>query len=602
MDELKALKLPPDAKKRIAEWLGDEYDPATREEITGLIREKNAKELLDRFFTDLEFGTGGLRGIMGAGSNRMNPPVIARASQGLANYLRKKYKKNIKAVVAYDSRNRSREFALKTALIFAGNGIHTSLFTSLRPTPVLSFTVRHLKAHAGVVITASHNPPEYNGYKVFGHDGGQIVFPEDERIIREVRKVVRLSSVRELPEKEALGKKLLEYIDEGPDEAYLREIRTLSLALAAGDSKTDAFRIVYTPLHGSGGVPVKRALFDLGFKNVFIVKEQEAPDGNFPTVPSPNPEEPSALKLGLALCEKTTADILLATDPDSDRLGTAVRNGKGGYELLTGNQVVSLLTHYILSRMKEQGRLPENGMVIKTIVTTDLMRRIADDFRIRTVEVLTGFKYIGEQIRIQEEKKEKGRAFLQYIFGGEESYGMLAGTFVRDKDAVSAAVLFAEMASSLREKGQYVPDYLDRIYGRYGYFRESLKSLTLKGVDGLSRIQRIMETFRKKAPEAVCGISLERTADFKKRTLKEARSGKVLEKILLPVSDVITLFFENNVKITMRPSGTEPKIKFYFSIGQKECPDLAKAKEEVDGRIRTVMDGFLKIVDGIIRA
>ncbi|MDD5066849.1 MAG: phospho-sugar mutase [bacterium] len=600
LERLDGLNLSASIKKQIREWLKEDYDAETRNEISRLIADKNEKELLDRFFMDLEFGTGGLRGVMGAGSNRMNKYNIWKATQGLSNYLIRKYKKNIKAVIAYDSRRNSKEFALETALVFGGNGIMTYLFPSLRPTPVLSFCVRYLKAQTGIVITASHNPPEYNGYKVYAPDGGQVISPEDKEIIRNVRKITDIRAIKRLTEEDARKKGML--VDAGykEDEAYLLEVKKLSLNPEIIQKVSNVLKIVYTPIHGSGNIPVRSSLKSFGFRNVFVVPEQERPDGNFPTVKSPNPEEASSLELGLKLCREKDADILLATDPDSDRLGVAVKNKNSGYDLLTGNQIVSLLTHYILSQLKEKGRLPKNGLIIKTIVTTDLMKRIADDFQVRTMDVLTGFKYIGEQIKINERLKQSGKPFWEYIFGGEESYGMLAGTFVRDKDAVSASSLFAEMAAFLKHRNSSTAEYLDDIFRRYGYHKEILKSLTLKGMEGISRIKAIMDVFRNKPPDSIGSLKIRSIGDIQKNRIINTADKKVLGKYDLPRSDVLVLMLDEDIKITMRPSGTEPKIKFYFAASGQAQDDLEGTKKRIDERIDRIRDDLMQTVQAII--
>lgn len=599
MDSLNNLNIHPEIKEKVKSWLNEDYDQDTRNEILTLIKNKNENELIDRFFQDLEFGTGGLRGIMGVGSNRMNKYVIWKATQGLANYCLETIKGEIKAVIAYDSRNNSKEFALQTTLVFAGNNIKTYLFESLRPTPMLSFAVRYLKTNTGVVITASHNPPEYNGYKVYWGDGGQIVSPQDINIIKHVQLISRISSIKMLTEKQALEKKLLIYIGEEVDKVYYEKVQSLCPNCDIVKKMANNFKIVYTPIHGSGNIPVRTSLKNIGFTDVNIVKEQELPDGNFPTVKSPNPEEPATMALGIKLAKKLNADILLATDPDSDRVGTAVKDKNNEFQLLNGNQLASILTYYLLSELKSNDKLPKNGFIIKTIVTTDLMKKIADDFNIELVEVLTGFKYIGEQLKIQENLKNANKPYKEYIFGGEESYGLLGGTFVRDKDAVIASTLFAEMAAVLKYKNKTVLDYLDEIYIKYGYFKETLKSLTLKGIDGIEKIKKIMETFRNNPPIEIANLKLLKIGDIKKETLLNLQTNQVELKYHLPVSDVLILFLEDNIKITMRPSGTEPKIKFYFGVHQENITNLSQTKQEIDEKILKVMDKFLQLVNEI---
>ncbi len=600
-EKLDSLNLSDEIKGRIKEWLSPEYDEETRKEIEELIEKEDIKELEDRFFKELEFGTGGLRGVIGAGSNRMNIYNVRKATQGLSNYLKEYFKdrESISVAIAYDSRRMSDRFALETALVLAGNGIKAFLFDSLRPTPMLSFTVRYLKCQAGVVITASHNPPEYNGYKVYWEDGGQIVPPHDKNIISHVKKIKKISEVSIISKEEAMNKGLLEYIGEEVDKAYLDNVVSLSLNPDIVKEYGDKIKIVYTPLHGAGNIPVRKALERMGFKNIIVVKEQEQPDGNFPTVRYPNPEESEAMTLALKYAEEHDADILIGTDPDSDRMGVGIRDEQGKHFLINGNQAASLLTWYILSQLKEKNKLPENGMIVKTIVTTDLMKEIANDFGITTEETLTGFKYIGEKIRINEELKEAGKPYKQYIFGGEESYGYLAGTFVRDKDAVISTVLFSEMTAYLKSKGKSVAQQLDEIYQKYGYFKEELHSLTLKGVEGVERIKNIMEYFRNNPPEKIGDYKIIKIGDIKKKELFNVIENKVEATYDLPESNVIILFLEENTKITMRPSGTEPKIKFYFASFEKNIDNLNEVKRKVDNRVKEVVKKFFEIVENV---
>ncbi|HEC92212.1 MAG TPA: phospho-sugar mutase, partial [Candidatus Atribacteria bacterium] len=556
--------------------------------------------LEDRFFKELEFGTGGLRGVIGAGSNRMNKYNVWKATQGLANYLKEEFKnrEQIKVVIAYDSRRKSDEFSKETALVFAGNDITAYLFESLRPTPMLSFAVRHLGAQAGVVITASHNPPEYNGYKVYWEDGGQIVPPYDKNIITEVKKIKNVSEVKRISEDEAKGKGLLKIIGEEVDKVYLEKVKSLSINPEIIEKVADDIKIVYTPIHGSGNIPVRKSLENYGFKNVIVVKEQEAPDGNFPTVKVPNPEESEALTMGLKLAKELNADLLLGTDPDCDRMGVAVK-ADNDFILINGNQIAALLTYYILSQLKEKNRLPENGMIIKTIVTTDLMKDIADDFGVHTEETLTGFKYIGEKIKIQEELKNQGNPWKEYIFGGEESYGTLAGTFVRDKDAVIACSLFAEMVAYLKYNNKTVLQYLDEIYKKYGYYAEALKSIAMKGAEGAEKIKQIMERFRNNPPEKIGNYKVIKIGDIQKSELYNIIENRVELRYDFPKSNVIILFLENNIKITLRPSGTEPKIKFYFAISNKDTTNLSETKSKVNAQLKEIINNFLEYVQQI---
>ncbi len=600
MLQLKNLNLSEDIKKRIEEWLSDDYDEDTRNEIQNLIKDNNIKELEDRFYKELEFGTGGLRGVMGAGSNRMNKYNVWKATQGLANYLKKNFNNlnEIKVAIAYDSRNNSSLFAKETALVLAGNNIKVYLFDSLRPTPMLSFTVRHLKAQAGIVITASHNPPEYNGYKVYWEDGAQIVPPHDKNIINEVKSISSIKEILRINEEEANEKKLIEIIGEEIDEVYLEKVKSLSINPEIIKKVADELKIVYTPIHGSGNIPVRKSLKKYGFNNVTVVKEQEKPDGNFPTVEYPNPEEPEALRLGVELCKKINADFLIGTDPDCDRMGVAVKNNND-YILLNGNQIASLMAYYILSQLKEKNKLPENGMLVKTIVTTDLLSDIAKDFNVEVIETLTGFKYIGEQIKIQEELKKEGKEYKEYIFGGEESYGTLAGTFVRDKDAVIASSLFSEMNAYLKYKNIPILSYLDEIYKKYGYYKEALKSITMKGADGHKKIENIMKTFREHTPDKIGEYKVIKVGDILKGELFNKETNQIEKKYDLPTSNVIILFLENNIKITMRPSGTEPKIKFYFAISNKQIKDIKNDKINTDKILEEVITDFLQLINNI---
>lgn len=599
MEKLNALNLSDEIKSKIKEWTCDDYDEETRNEIKSLVESGDEKELTDRFFKDLEFGTGGLRGVIGAGSNRMNKYNIWKATQGLANYIKEQFPEKSSAAIAYDSRNFSDSFSMEAALVLAGNGIKVYLFESLRPTPMLSFTVRHLKTQTGIVITASHNPPEYNGYKVYWEDGGQIVPPHDKNIISKVQQVTSIKDIKHISEQEAKDKGLLHMIGEDVDKVYYEKVKSLCINPDIIKETADDIKIVFTPIHGSGNIPVRTALANLGFKNITVVKEQEQPDGNFPTVKSPNPEETSAMKMGLDLSKEIDADILVATDPDSDRVGAGIKDKLGNYILINGNQLASLLTYYILSQLKEKNRLPENGLIIKTIVTTDLITNIAQEYNTPVQEVLTGFKYIGEQIKINDDFKKNGKPFKQYIFGGEESYGMLAGDFVRDKDAVISTVLLAEMTAYLKHNKKSVIEYLDELYTKFGYYKEALKSLTLKGVDGIERIGKIMDTFRNNPPESIGDIKIEKIADFKEGVLKNRETGEIEKQIDLPKSNVITLFLKDNLKITMRPSGTEPKIKFYFAGFQRETDDLEETKRSVNNKVDSVIENVLRLVDQI---
>ena len=530
-------------------WLNDQYDEETKKEIRRLMAE-DPKELNESFYRSLEFGTGGMRGIMGVGPNRMNKYTIASATQGLANYLRKNYGDiELKAVVSHDSRNNSRFFAEVTAQVMAANGIHCYLFEDLRPTPELSFAVRQLHCHAGVMVTASHNPKEYNGYKVYWSDGGQVVPPHDKGIIQEVNAVTSLDQIRweGNPEKiETVGKEV--------DEVYLQKIAALSVNPEAIRRHHD-MKIVYTPLHGTGITMVPEALRRFGFTNVTVLESQKTPDGNFPTVVSPNPEEKSAMELAIRKADEIQADLVLATDPDADRVGIAVRNDNGEMELFNGNMTGSLLVYHLLSQWHQNNKLTGKEFVVKTIVTTELIKVIAESFKVECYDVLTGFKYIAEKI-----ENEKGKTF---ITGGEESYGYLVGDFVRDKDAVSACCMIAELAACLADENKTLYSQLKELYLKYGFYKEDLLSLTKKGQSGSAEIQQMMTGFRTSPPATINGSEVTKVIDYKASTCTE-KSG--VTSIDLPKSDVLQFFTADGTKITVRPSGTEPKIKFYFGV------------------------------------
>ena len=539
-------------RKKATLWLGNEFDEETRNEVKNMM-ENDEKGLIDAFYQDLEFGTGGLRGIMGAGTNRMNRYTLGMATQGLSNYL-KKHAANpssIKVAIAYDSRNNSTYFARVAADIFVANGFTAYLFESLRPTPVLSFAVRHHGCDAGVIITASHNPKEYNGYKVSWNDGGQVVSPHDSGIIDEVRKI---RSVREIASGGDQSKII--FIGEETDKKYMEEVRKLSLNSEIIKRHAD-MGIVYTPLHGTGYKMVPEALAMYGFTNIYPVREQSITDGNFPTLHSPNPEEPGALAMALDLAREKGADLVMATDPDADRLGIAVRKPSGEFVLLNGNQTGALLTWYIISEKKGKGELKGNEYIIKTIVTSDLLDSIAEKNGVECYNVLTGFKFFAEIMRDLEGKKK-------YIGGGEESFGYLPGDYVRDKDAVSSCALIAEIAAWARDHGKSLWELLLDIYAEYGLYREKLVNVVRKGAEGAAEIRKMMEDFRSNPPAAIDGSKVVKINDYLLLTSADLLTGK---KIPLPLekSNVLQFFLEDGTKISVRPSGTEPKIKFYFS-------------------------------------
>ncbi|MDR1879275.1 MAG: phospho-sugar mutase [Bacteroidales bacterium] len=539
-------------QRNIAIWLEGQYD----EESKACIRhwQKTDKTALeDAFYRDLEFGTGGLRGIMGTGTNRMNKYTVAMATQGLANYLRQVVKeKTPKVAIAYDSRNNSRFFSEVAADVLSANGIMTFLFDDIRPTPELSFAVRHLDCDGGIVITASHNPKEYNGYKVYWSDGGQLVPPHDENVIEEVRKIQTLAEVNFNRNGD-----LIDYIGQEIDDVYLSRLKSLSLHPDV-IKKHSRLTIVYSPLHGTGTKIIPRALSAFGFENVCLVKEQAVADGNFPTLISPNPEEPEALYMAIEQAKRLDADLVMATDPDADRTGVAVKNDKGEFVLLNGNMIIAIIAWYICKTKQQEGKINGKQYIVKTIVTSELLTEIANDCNVKIYDVLTGFKYIAEKIKDLEDKEE-------FLCAGEESYGYLTGDFVRDKDAVISCCIIAEIAAWAKEQGKSLFSVLTDIYLHLGYYKERLLSLTREGQNGAEEIRQMMENYRTNPPESICGIKLVGIKDYK---LSEAKNliDNTTEKITLPSSDVLQFFLEDESKITIRPSGTEPKIKFYFSV------------------------------------
>ncbi len=533
-------------------WLQGNYDQATKEEIIRLQKE-NPIELTDSFYRNLEFGTGGLRGIMGVGTNRMNKYTIGMATQGYANYLKKSFtNREIRVAIAHDSRNNSRFFAETTANIFAANGIKVFLFQSLRPTPELSFTIRTLACQGGVVCTASHNPKEYNGYKAYWDDGGQLVPPHDNNVIKEVEKIASVDEV-----KWSGGEANITIIGKEIDEAYISMVRGLSVYPEIIE-KQHNLRIVYTPIHGTGIKLVPEVLQRFGFSNVHVVDEQATPDGNFPTVIYPNPEESEAMSIGLRKAKQIDADILLGTDPDADRVGIGVKDKKGDWVLMNGNQTAVLAFNYMIEARKVKGLAQPNDMVVKTIVTTDLIDEIARRNEIKCYNVLTGFKYIAELIKEKE-------ATEHYVIGGEESYGLMIGASIRDKDAVSAVALLCEMAAYEKNRGKSLYDKLIELYVQYGFYKESLISITKKGMNGQKEIADMMSAYRSHPPAAINGSPVVQLLDYELRTGKNLKTGESWA-IGLPQSNVLQFILEDGTKISARPSGTEPKIKFYFSV------------------------------------
>ena len=565
-------------KERAEKWLSDSYDEETRKKVKQLI-DNDPKELTESFYKDLEFGTGGLRGIMGVGTNRMNVYTVGMATQGLSNYLKKAFPDEpIRVAVGHDSRNNSRLFAERVADIFAANGFKVYLFDSLRPTPELSFAIRHLHCHSGVVVTASHNPKEYNGYKAYWSDGAQVVAPHDRNIIAEVQKITS-------PDQVMIWKgdrsENIEILDETFDQIYLEAVHGLSLSPDAVERYHD-MKIVYTPLHGTGVILVPESLRKYGFTNILTVKEQNIPDGNFPTVESPNPEERSAMKMAIELAESEKAEVVLATDPDADRIGMALRDENGQYVLLNGNQTCSLLVYYIVKRWSELGRLRGKEYIVKTIVTTELVARIAESFGVRHFDCLTGFKYIATVMRNHEQT-------MQYICGGEESFGFLAEDFVRDKDAVSACSLAAEAAAWAKSQDMTLYELLKEMYVRYGFFREALVSVVRKGKEGQEEIAKMMSDYRSDPPRSLGGSPIVVIKDYLNGEALDLANGSKTP-IDMERSNVLQFTTADSTVVWIRPSGTEPKIKFYFGV-RAELNDTARFGEvqaELDGKIESI--------------
>lgn len=565
-------------------WLEDRYfDEATKKELLDIAGDE--KEIEDRFYRELEFGTGGLRGLIGAGTNRMNIYTVRKATQGLANYVIKAGGQEKGAAIAYDSRRMSKEFAKEAALCLNSNGIKTYIFESLRPTPELSFAVRELKCIAGIVITASHNPAEYNGYKVYWEDGAQITPPHDKNILAEVAAVTSYDQVSTIEEEEAVKLGLYNVIGEEIDARYMEELKKQSIHPEIIRKMAEDIKIVYTPLHGTGNLPVRRVLKELGFKQVYVVEEQEKPDGNFPTVSYPNPEDPKAFALALKLAEEVDADIVLATDPDADRLGVYAKDSKTGeYVSFTGNMSGMLIAEYILREKKKNGTLPENAALVKTIVTTNMADVLCRDYGVRLIEVLTGFKFIGEQIKLFEENDS-----YSYIFGLEESYGCLAGTYARDKDACVAVMMLCEAAAAYKEEGKTLWDGMLELYEKYGYFREDLETITLKGISGAEQIKEIMEKLRSAPPADIGGTRVKEVRDYQSSVVKNLETGEE-RALILPKSNVLYFEMEDDCWCCARPSGTEPKIKFYIGVKADSLDSadelLKKVKEDLTGRAR----------------
>ena len=561
--------------KKYKDWSTNPlFDEETRKELLTIAG--NEEEIKDRFYKDLEFGTAGMRGVIGNGTNRMNVYTVTKATQGLANYILRQGTEAKGVVIAYDSRNMSPEFSQATALCLNANGIKTYIFESLRPVPELSFAVRELGCTAGIMITASHNPPEYNGYKVYWDDGAQIVAPHDKEIIAEVNKVKDYSLIRSITLEEAKKLRLYNVIGKAMDKLYLKAIKKQVLNPEVIKEVEKDLKIVYTPLHGTGNIPVQTVLEDLGFSNVYVVPEQELPNGSFPTVDYPNPEDLKAFDLALKLAKKENADIVLATDPDADRLGVLAKDSKTGeYMPFTGNMSGLLIAEYILSQKKAKKMLPKNGALVSTIVSSNLAIAIAKEYKIDFIEVLTGFKYIGEQIRNFEQTGSN-----EYLFGFEESYGCLVGTHARDKDAITAVMILCEAAAYYKKQGLTLWDQMMNIYKKYGFYKEGISTITLKGADGAIKIKELLETIRNNPPKELGGYKVTKVRDYQKGTILDVKTGNETETGL-PTSNVLYYDLEDSAWCCVRPSGTEPKVKFYMGVKGKSIEDSEKKLEKL---------------------
>lgn len=572
------MALAADIQAKIDTWLNGPFDDETKATLRKMIAEGQEAELSDAYYRNLEFGTGGLRGIMGVGTNRMNRYTVAMATQGLANYLKKAFgDKGLKVAIAHDSRNNSAYFAQVTADVFSANGIHVYLFEALRPTPELSFAIRHLGCQSGVVLTASHNPKEYNGYKAYWNDGAQMVSPHDKNTIKEVESIASIAEVK--MERNAA---LITPIGKDIDEAYMSLVLAQSISKEAIARQSD-LKIVYTPIHGTGITLIPELLKRFGFTHVTVVEEQSEPNGNFPTVIYPNPEEAEALSIGLRKAQSIDADLLIGTDPDADRVGIAVKNRQGQWQLLNGNQTATLLFYYMLNAWKESGQLTGSQFIVKTIVTTDILSKMAEGMGVKSYETLTGFKYIASIIR-ELEGKEK------FIVGGEESYGYLVGDFVRDKDAISSAVMIAEMTAYAKDKGLSLFDLLTEIYQKFGFYKEGLISLTKKGQSGVAEIAAMMETLRANPPQSIVGEKVSYMLDYKLGKRTHIPTGQV-ETLDFEKSNVLQFLTEKGTKVSARPSGTEPKIKFYFSVNEPliTSADFEKVEAQLDAKIQAII-------------
>jgi len=568
-------------KEKANKWLSGNFDKETKEKVKHLLA-NNEAELIDAFYKDLEFGTGGIRGIMGVGTNRINIYTVGMATQGLCNYLKKEFCKisQIKVVIAHDSRNNSRLFSETAAKIFSANSIKAYLFDSLRPTPELSFAIRYFNCQSGIVITASHNPKEYNGYKVYWEDGGQIIGPHDKNIITEVQQITNINDVKFVGNKDKI-----EIIGPEFDEIYINHIKSLSLSPEVIERNKN-LKIVYTPLHGAGVKLIPQALKTFGFTNIYNVPEQDVVDGNFPTLISPNPEEAAALNMALEKAKEIDADLVMGTDPDADRVGIAVKNNQGQFILLNGNQTGSVLVYYLINQWAQKSKLVGKEYIVKTIVTSEILVNIAEKYNVKHFDVLTGFKYIADIIKHNEGK-------MTFIYGGEESYGYLAGEFVRDKDAVMSCALIAETAAWARDQGKSLFDLLLDIYIEYGFYKELLLSIVRKGKSGADEIRKMMDSFRNNPPEAINKSKVILIKDYLTQKETNISTGHQ-NNISFPKSNVLQFFLKDNSKISVRPSGTEPKIKFYFSVKEKlnNKADFEKVNKELDKKIEDIINSL----------
>ncbi|WP_294344554.1 phospho-sugar mutase [uncultured Clostridium sp.] len=571
-----------DYRTKYDEWINSSIiDEDTKNELKAITDEK---EIEDRFYKDLEFGTGGLRGVIGAGSNRMNIYTVGLATQGFANYLNNKFKGEISVSIAHDSRIKSDVFAKRAATILAANGIKVNLFDSLRPVPELSFSVRELKCKGGIAITASHNPKQYNGYKVYGPEGYQVTDADATAIIDFVNKVTSFADIKTVDFDEAIKNGMIKIVSEEVDKPYVEAVKSATIRKELIKEKAKDLKIIYTPIHGTGNIPVRRVLTELGYTGLNVVKEQELPDGNFPTAPYPNPEDPKVFKLALEMAKEISPDIIFGTDPDADRIGVVVKDSKGEYQILSGNQTGVLLTHYILSSLKELNQLKDNSVVIKTIVTSEMARKVCEDFNVEIMDVLTGFKYIGEKIT----QFEKDGSHT-YVFGFEESYGSLIGTHARDKDAVVTAALVCEMTLYYKNKGLSLYDAFIELGKKYGFYQENLVSIELQGKEGQEKISKCLDQLRKNPVTEVNGVKVATAYDYKESVEKDLASGKT-SAIDLPKSNVLKYVLEDGSWFVVRPSGTEPKMKAYIAVVGNSVEDAKKKVEVFKEKVMAIIN------------